>query len=646
MGLSLFVLAFIFLLPNPFSAQEHASESGAEKTLSPKGLGLSDPTEFEAFLDGIMAAQLETNHIAGATVSVVKDGKLFLAKGYGYADVNNKKPVMTDKTLFHPGSVSKLFTWTAVMQLVERGRLDLNADVNTYLKDFKIPSTFPAPIRLAHLMSHTAGFEDIIPLYARTPKDLIPLGEFLKEKMPARAFPPGQFEAYSNYGTALAGYIVEQVSGVPFEDFIEQNIFKPLGMERSTFRQPLPPHLEGNMSNGYTFERGLYRSGFYELISGMAPAGALSATATDMARFMIAHLQDGRYGENRILREETARLMHARLFSHDPRINGNAHGFWEQSFNGLKMIEHSGDTAHFYSLLRLIPEKNVGFFVSYNSVGGSGNAREELFQAFLNRYYPGPGVAELKPSADFKNRARKFVGSYELNRRSFTKYSKIFSLMMTAKISVTPMDTLFLSLPMGLGEKQWVEVEPDFFREVGGEQTLLFREDKRGRVTHAFLGQWPEVACVKLNWYQTSLFSYFLSGICLVLFLSAALGWPAGALFRKICGRRNRGNDAPRAPRWIASLMGASFVLFVLGFIGVIGDQAAFRYGTPPLLKIILAFPAIAAVLWVGVSIFTFIAWRKKYWTRCSRFHYTLILVSALVFFWFLNFWNLLGWKL
>src|SRR5215210_8891384 len=264
---------------------------------------LTDPEELEDFLDGVMSAQLESHHIPGATVAVVKDGELFFAKGYGYANLKNREPVVADETLFRVGSVGKSFTATAVMQLVERGRLDLHADVNTYLGDFTIPDTYPQPITLHHLLTHTAGFEERLKgIKARTADDMRPLGEYLAEDMPARVRPPGTFAAYDNYGLSLAGYIVEQVSGMPYDRYVEENILEPLDMRHSTTRQPPPPELAGNTAVGYTYENGGYEAKGFEFYN-IAPAGSMSATATDMAHFMIAHLQGGRYGDERVLQE-------------------------------------------------------------------------------------------------------------------------------------------------------------------------------------------------------------------------------------------------------------------------------------------------------------------------------------------------------
>ncbi|MCY1079289.1 serine hydrolase domain-containing protein [Archangium lansingense] len=219
--------------------------------------GPTDVRELEAFLDGVMREQLEAYRIPGAVIAVVKDGRLLLAKGYGYSNLERREPVIAERTLFRIGSVSKLFTWTAVMQLAEQGRLDLDADVNTYLRDFQIPATWRQPITLRHLLCHTAGFEERLPATVSSADELAPLGKLLTRSMPARVHPPGEVGAYSNYGAMLAGYIIEQVSGRPFEQYIEENILKPLDMRHSTFRQPLPPGLAPDMSTGYLVNGGV-----------------------------------------------------------------------------------------------------------------------------------------------------------------------------------------------------------------------------------------------------------------------------------------------------------------------------------------------------------------------------------------------------
>ncbi|HLW34038.1 MAG TPA: serine hydrolase domain-containing protein, partial [Chthoniobacterales bacterium] len=197
--------------------------------------------DLEPFFEALIPSQLRTKNLAGAVISVVKDGQVLLQKGYGYADVDAKKPVLPDQTLFRPGSISKLFTATAVMQLVEQGKLDLDRDVNGYI-DFAIPKTYPEPVTLRRLLTHTGGFEETLKnLFVGHESDLNPVGTYVANQLPARIFPPGKIPSYSNYGFTLAGYIVERVSGEKFERYVDNHILKPLKMNNSTFDQPLPP---------------------------------------------------------------------------------------------------------------------------------------------------------------------------------------------------------------------------------------------------------------------------------------------------------------------------------------------------------------------------------------------------------------------
>src|SRR5215212_11477657 len=227
------MLTLVIVLSTSGSAmgQENSAAPGKNVPTAPsRQEGPTDPAEMEAFMDKELGREMQKHHIAGAAVSVVKDGKLFFAKGYGSADLKKGIPVDPERTNFRLGSVAKLFTWTAVMQLAEQGKLDLDADINTYL-DFRIPDTYPQPITLKHLMSHTAGFEDLYyERLASDPNDLLPPREWLISHMPARVRPPGDIAAYSSYGTALAGYIVARVSGEPYDQYIQEHILDPLGM--------------------------------------------------------------------------------------------------------------------------------------------------------------------------------------------------------------------------------------------------------------------------------------------------------------------------------------------------------------------------------------------------------------------------------
>src|SRR5258708_8016119 len=242
-----------------------------------------DAADLGAFFDGILPLQLERADIAGACVLVMKDGKLLLQKGYGFADAKEQKPVDPATTIFRLASISKLFTWAAVMQLQDQGKLDLDTDVNNYL-DFKIRPAFDKPVTLRNLMTHTGGFEeearDILLIKAKKSPTL---RDFLIENQPRRLFPPGTIPAYSNYGVGIASYIVQRISEEPFEQYVSEHVFAPLAMIHSSFDQPLPQGLEKLPAEGYRGNTEKPALGFE--IFTPAGAGGISSTASDMCRF-------------------------------------------------------------------------------------------------------------------------------------------------------------------------------------------------------------------------------------------------------------------------------------------------------------------------------------------------------------------------
>lgn len=609
--------------------------------------GPTDPLELEAFVDGVIAAQLQAYHVPGATVSIVKDGEIYLAKGYGYADLEIPTPVSADRTLFRPGSVSKLFTWTAVMQLAEQGKVDLNTDVNIYLRDIKIPDPYHQPVTLAHLLTHTAGFESRNEgLFVRQPEEIISLRDYLVRYRPARIYPPGQITAYSNYGAALAGYIIEQVSGKPYEEYVDENIFTPLGMTKSTFQRPPSAELINDLAMGYN-----YVDGAYQLQAEWvqpAPAGGLSTTATDMARFMIAHLQKGRYGDATILRTSTIQEMHRRQFTNDPRANGWTFGFMEAELNGQRIIWHGGATYFFHSALVLLPEQNTGVFVSFNSIGGS-VARQAFIQAFLDHYYPASRPVLLNPPADFSQRVEQYTGSYLETRHNHTGVEKLLSLQSAVTIEATKGALKTVGIGFAWPETEtarWIEIEPYVFRKIQGEGTLIFLTDGQGAVTGLIDENDPQVVYQKQPWYETAAFQLPVLMICLLLFLSAALAWPIGF----VVGRLKRGISTkpaflPHLCRWFAWSFSVLGLYFILAFLGMMTDpEIVFR--VPPALERLLTLPLILAVIAIGLIVSTVLVWARRYWGGFGRFYFTALTLAAIVFLGWLNHWNLLFYTL
>lgn len=609
--------------------------------------GPTDLMELEAFMDGVVESQLKAYHIPGATVAVVKDGKIIFSKGYGYADVNKRKPVVANQTLFRVGSVSKLFIWTAVMQLAEQGRLDLDADINTYLKDFQIPATYPEPITLKDLMTHTPGFEDLAiggRLFVHNASDIMPLGEYLKDKMPARVRPPGEVTAYSNYGSTLAAYIVEQVSGMPFDRYVEENILLPLNMNSSTFEQPLPPGLASNMSNGYLYSSNAYTTEPFEYLQ-VWPAGSMSSTSEDMAKFMIAHLQNGRYGNSRILQNSTARRIHSQLFTNDPKVSGWTYGFWEMRLNNQSIIGHGGDTILFHTLMELLPEHNIGIFVSCNEQA-SEPAAYEILQTFMDHYYPVPAQPVPEPIPGFEKNASKFTGSYRPTRSAYTNFEKVGALFQEVQVYPGPNSTLTTSQP-ALGQVQWVEVAPMVFSPADGlpsplpfSDGLVFGEDGLGRINHLFYVNNPTTAYEKVAWYEGANFNYSLLVACILLFLSTLI-WPMGLILNRCPTKSERPG---RAARWLAGVACMLDLLFMAGLVAISSvTPTPLIYSIPPSLIAVLAIAIVAAIMALASAIFAAVAWKNGYWSIAGRLHYTLVVLALLAFAWWLNNWNLLG---
>src|SRR6266436_1327937 len=523
--------------------------------------------EIEAFLDGVMPSQLQRENIAGATISVVKDGKLIFAKGYGFSDVEKRTPVTADSTLFRPGSISKLFTWTSVMQLSEQGKLDLDKDVNEYL-DFKIPPAYGKPITLKNIMTHTAGFEEVgRDLFVADAQHLYPLEGFLKQRVPDRIFPPGVIPAYSNYATALAGYIVQRVSEKPFEQYVQDNIYTPLNMQRSTFVQPLPENLKPMMSNGY--KKASEKAQSFEFVEAF-PAGSVSTTARDMCNFMIAHLQNGQFGDKQILKPETAKLMHSRLFGTDDRLNAMAYGFYEESRNGKRIIGHGGDTEYFHSDLHLILDESVGFFVSYNSAGkGETNPRSILFEAFLDRYFPFTPPAGEKAEPAMAD-AKEIAGFYKGSRRFDSSFLSLTTPLGEPRVIANSDTTISVDPLKGAnGElKKFEEIAPFLFREVHGQDHIAFKKDAAGH--WQFQLDYPFFIFQKVGLLENKFFNIGLLIFGLGVLGLTVLLWPVAAIVRKHYSKQLGYTPSDSRLRLLARIVSILFVVFYVGWLSLL----------------------------------------------------------------------------
>jgi CubicO group peptidase (beta-lactamase class C family) len=632
------VLVSMLVLSQAGPAAAAATDRGAVGTGgAAAGHALEDPESFEAWLDGVMASSMAAHDVPGATVAVVKDGETFLAKGYGEADVASGRPVEADRTLFRIGSVSKLVTWTAVMQGVERDRLSLSTDVNRYLDDspVTVPERYGEPVTLEHLGTHTAGFEEeLAGTLVPGESDVRPLGPMLEANRPARVRPPGELPAYSNWGAALAGHVVAERANTTFDRYVEREVFEPIGMGSSTFRQPVGSDLRSRLAEGYLHRGGVYDRGEFEYV-GVPPAGSMSATATDMAAFMNAHLGNGSHDGGRILDPGSVRSMHERHYTTVEGLDGMAYGFYEMDENGHEVIGHGGDTQLFHSLVFLLPERDVGVFVSYNAPGGV-PARGELFEAFMDRYYPAPDDGPATADAGDLGR---FTGDYRTTRIPYTSWLKAVGLASTFQVSRGPNGTLVTSR-LGGGAQRWRPVGDRTFEAVDGDRTLAFRTEG-GRASVLFFDDSPFVAYPRVGAAGDPVLNLALAGVALLVALSTVILYVGTVAWRRYRDRPADGRR-PTVARAVLALY-ALLVLVLAGSVLVgLGDLVALVAGGSPVLAVVAAVPVALVVLAATAVAFAGLAWRDGYWTLPGRVHYTLVTAVAVAFVVQLGYWEFL----
>lgn len=558
--------------------------------------------DVEAWLDGFMPSSLQRNDVAGAVVVVIKDNQVLLAKGYGYADVAAKKPVDPATTLFRSGSVSKLYTWTAVMQLVEQGKIDLDADVNSYL-DFKIPPRGDKPITMRNLMTHTPGFDEAIrSLIVEDARALLKLGDQLKHWVPPRVTDAGSTPAYSNYGAAVAGYIVERLSGESFDEYIEHHIFAPLGMKYATFRQPLPKELEPYMAKGYKVASGEPQP--FEIVTA-APAGSSSISGSDMARFAIAQLQNGVFENQRILQETTAIKMHNTGNDIIPPLHRMLLGFYESDMNGHRIISHGGDTEFFHSDFNLYIDDKAGFYVSMNSLGKEGAAhtiRTMLLQEFSDRYFPGPGPEGKVDAAAAKKDAEMITGRYVLSRRPHTSFLSLLNLMGQTKVTPGKEGGIVVSdLKDAAGNpRKWREIGPMLWRDQNSNERLAVKVEDN-RVVRWGVDAFPFMIFEPVPCWLSSAWLLPLFIFSVVVLVLTLLAWPTSALVRRRYGATYdlSGLDA-KSHRWIRLVSLVTVVTISLWFFTVTKILSDLAWASPSLDAWIIFLRVLALIVFIG----------------------------------------------
>ena len=597
--------------------------------------------DLNAFFGGLMPYAIHRDDIAGAVVVVVKDGKVIFSQGYGYADLAKRTPVIPDLTMFRPGSVSKLFTWTAVMQLVQAGKINLDTDVNQYI-DFKIPEKFGKPITMRNLMTHTPGWEDVAgDLILQKSSQLYPIREYLIKKMPNAIYPPGTVIAYSNYGATLAGYIVQRVSGVPFDQYVADHIFKPLRMAHSTFVQPLPASLAPDMAQGYR-QASSDKPIPFEIVEP-APAGSSSATGSDMTHFMLAYLNGGTYNGYQLLKPATISEMWTRQIEPAPgtNLNGFDLGFYQESRNGQTVVSHAGDLEGFHSDLHLLPADHVGIFFAFNSAGKAGaveGVRTQLFRTFLDRYYP--YTAKVEPTvATAKADAARVAGWYESSRR-LDRALRFIYVLGQGSVDARPDGTITVSMLKDAAGNplRWHEVGPLYYQQVNGQAHLKFNTGANGNVISWTSDDFiPVEMQMRVTGLQTmgSVKTLLLCTIAVfVLSLLIRLGaWIARR-------RLKLSLNLSRREQWVhlvARIGAAMFIVTLLAWVMVVSNPGALLEGSfAGKLMVLYALGVVAVVGCLGIVVETVVRVTRGPGGWLVRVGEVVVALAALYAIWFM----------
>lgn len=585
-----------------------------------------DARDLEPFFDGLLGGLMAERHVPGAVVLVVHDGAVVFARGYGSADLATGRPVDPATTLFRVASVSKLVTTTAVMQLVEQGKLDLDTDVNTYLKEFQVPATFERPVTLRHLLTHTPGFDDsFLDGSERLDAPAMPLGAYLARFLPQRVMEPGTVLSYSNHGLALAGYIVETVSGRPFRDYVRDHVLVPLGMSQSGFSLPDPP--PPALAVGYEWH------GAYEPVPldrmRWYPAGDFYTSAGEIARFMLAHLDAGRIpgGESRLLRAETARAMQTQGFTHHPGVVGWHLGFDERRWNDVAAIGHGGSWNGYGTELVLVPEAKLGLFVSTTR---SNDVRffRPLLRAFFDRYFP-PDAAHVAPAprAEAKPLAHELAGSYVPNRYVRHDLLKLGLFLGGLRVTANGDGSITLALTSGVIDPiRAVATDEDTWQSVADESRIAVLRDGTGAVQRLALDSW---VYDRVPWWRDPALHQIALGACALLFAATLGGFLVGGIARSVA--KQPPSRVPLPSRALACT-GAALALGALVAVGV-GLTAISPFelfvAVPWWLRAIgvlatATIPLALAILVQGV--------RSTAWTPLARFHFAALGTALALF--------------
>ena len=603
------------------------------------GNGPQDPAELESFLDPILTSYFYKAHIPGAIFLLVKDGKIFFSKGYGYANLEKHIPAGSD-TVWRVVSLSKSVTAISVFQLVERGQLNLDEDVNQYLKGFKLPATFPQPVTVRELLNHTAGFDSDVDNFntqTESATEPVSLDQFLQAHPPARILPPGKEFLYSNAAYDVAGALVEAISGETFANEVDSKLFQPLGMDHSSFQQP--PPASAYLAQGYKRLRGKIQPIAFPLYLD-PPSRALTTSASDMGRLMLTLLNGGELGTSQVLSPESLRTILSTSYTYGPDMAGSAYGFESIPWGGLKIFSKSGSGIGASSHLVLIPGANLGYFLAYN-VEDDRTFRSVLLDRFLEHYF-GRAMKTVQRNKMGSGSFEGLTGTYRSTSYSHTTAAKWLRISWTDQPRIALHDgILMVQNGFHRTEKELIPVAPQVFATVGTNSDYVFVEGSNGQsvrlINNLFVYE-------KVAWYDSDTLHFRILIFFFIIFALGTASFPVAGLLHR--------SHKPGTPPIRGILFFLSLISFLnvssLGILMIVLKFADFRLqitNSPPSLVLLVSALLLAALLSLALPGLIYYGWKNGVLSRTSLTLLGFFSFISLCFIPWLNYWNLLGFR-
>ncbi len=575
-------------------------------------------------IDSIVPIAMQDYYVPGGAVSVIYGNEILYTKGFGYRDMALKKEVSKDETVFRMASISKVFTTVAVLQLVDKGLLNLDENIEAYLDDVNLSNPFKTKVTLRHLISHTAGFDKRNVLRRRLTSDELPtLKEHLKKRLPKIVHPPGEVITYSNYGSALAGFIVEKVSDLPFEAYIKTYIFEPLEMYNSSFQDPF--QFDDNLAFGY-YKRSYDKVPFEYL--NTSPASMLMSTAEDMSHFLLMLLNHGNYKGNVIVTPSLLQKMLTTQVRNHPVMMGRSFGFSVYDTNP-KVLFSNGHFKGFYSALYLYPELNLGFLFTFNGNYGYGPTQsviDVVNKNILHLEYENVLPVrqnDKQPDIDLS----KYAGRYLNTRSAFKNIEKIDNFPGEGiRISVTNKNALVLE-----NGATYYHYKDEIFRSESGD-VIAFKTNKKQSPKYVLIG---ERAFLKMKALDHE---YLHLGLfCLISLMSLV------TIIYYVLKKKEKASKEETKLRKIAFYLASTIVVFfLLLFILLDIIDVTTHYKVPLSLNFALLLPHVSALLALIFPYYVFKFIKNEKQISIKNIYAVFFMLLMLSHIWFFNYWEFL----